>query len=76
MAAHPVLQPGQRTPVYRDAHYALELPAGAIDATATAVGDRLSWQPVAFGERREPSRSRQPQSQAPQRTRSAGGARG
>lgn len=77
MAAHPALEPGQRTPVYREAQYALELPAGAIEATATSVGDRLSWQPVAAAEVREPPRAaRSPQPQAPQRVRSAGGAKG
>lgn len=47
VAAHPELAPGRRTPVYRDAVYALELPPGAIAATRTMVGDRLSWTPAA-----------------------------
>lgn len=79
MATHPSLEPGQRTPVYREAHYALELPAGAIEATATAVGDRLSWQPVASGELREMPRAPRHSNPAPQqsyRARSAGGAQG
>jgi uncharacterized membrane protein (UPF0127 family) len=46
VAAHPGLAPGQRTPVYRSAMYALELPSGAIADTGTAVGDRLSWKPT------------------------------
>jgi hypothetical protein len=32
--------------MYRRAQYALELPAGAIEVTGTAVGDRLSWGPA------------------------------
>jgi hypothetical protein len=46
VAAHVALAPGQRTPMYRRAQYALELPAGAIEVTGTAVGDRLSWGPA------------------------------
>jgi uncharacterized protein len=46
VAAHTDLPPGRRTPLYRSAHYALELPMGSITSTGTAVGDRLSWQPV------------------------------
>jgi uncharacterized membrane protein (UPF0127 family) len=46
VAAHPELAPGQRTPVYRSAMYALELPSGAIADTGTSVGDRLSWKPA------------------------------
>jgi hypothetical protein len=57
IAVHAGLAPGQRTPVYRGAHYALELPAGAISATDTSVGDRLSWQPATSGQPREPQRA-------------------
>ena len=46
IAAHPGLEPGKRTPVYRNAMYALELPNGAIADTGTSVGDRLSWKPT------------------------------
>jgi hypothetical protein len=46
VAAHPELPPGSRTPIYRTAVYALELPAGAIAATRTHVDDRLSWTPA------------------------------
>jgi uncharacterized membrane protein (UPF0127 family) len=46
VAAHPLLEPGNRTPVYRHARFALELPSGAIAATGTLVGDRLSWAPA------------------------------
>ena len=52
VAAHPALPPGKRTPVYRSGYYAIELPAGAITATETSVGDRLSWQPAASPEPR------------------------
>jgi uncharacterized membrane protein (UPF0127 family) len=47
VAAHAGLLPGTRTPIYRAARFALELPTGSIQATETAVGDRLSWRPVA-----------------------------
>jgi uncharacterized protein len=46
IAAHAELPPGRRTPLYRRANFALELPMGAISATETCVGDRLSWKPV------------------------------
>ena len=46
VALHADLPPGQRTPVYPSATYALELPAGAIQATGTVVGDRLTWKPA------------------------------
>lgn len=46
VGAHASLSPGGRTPVYRHARYALELPCGAISATGTAVGDQLSWAPA------------------------------
>ena len=46
VATHAKLTPGGRTPVYRHARYALELPHGAIAATATAIGDQLSWVPA------------------------------
>jgi uncharacterized membrane protein (UPF0127 family) len=46
VAAHPELSPGQRTPVYRTAMYALELPSGALAESGTSVGDRLSWKPT------------------------------
>jgi uncharacterized membrane protein (UPF0127 family) len=36
---------GRRTPVYRAAQYAIELPVGTIEASGTEVGDRLSWRP-------------------------------
>lgn len=46
VAIHPMLRPGERTPVYSRATYALELPAGSIDASGTMVGDRLAWAPA------------------------------
>jgi uncharacterized protein len=46
VATHTDLAPGRRTPIYRAARYALELPPGAIEATGTAVGDRVTWKPV------------------------------
>jgi uncharacterized protein len=46
IAAHAGLAPGRRTPIYRTARFALELPEGAIQSTDTAVGDRLSWRPA------------------------------
>jgi uncharacterized protein len=46
VAAHADLAPGKRTPVYRSAMYALELPTGAIAESGTSVGDRLSWKPT------------------------------
>jgi uncharacterized protein len=45
LAVHADLQPGRRTPVYRAARYAIELPSGTIEASRTEVGDRLSWKP-------------------------------
>jgi uncharacterized protein len=46
MAIHEGLAPGRRTPVYTQSNYALELPAGAVAATRTLVGDQLSWSPA------------------------------
>lgn len=43
IALHPELPPGSCTPLYPSASFALELPAGAIASSGTAVGDRLSW---------------------------------
>lgn len=39
----PHLQPWKRTSRVADANYALELPAGAIEASYTQVGDRFTW---------------------------------
>lgn len=46
MAIHEGLAPGRRTPMYSQSNYALELPAGAVAATRTIVGDQLSWSPA------------------------------
>ena len=37
------LMPWKRTKRVQDARFALELPIGVIDASQTAVGDRLVW---------------------------------
>jgi uncharacterized protein len=47
VAAHPGMPPGNCTPIYRSASYALELPVGAIEESRTTVGDRLTWKPAA-----------------------------
>lgn len=43
VAAYPALPPGGRTRWHRGARHTLELPAGVLAATGTAVGDRLAW---------------------------------
>lgn len=43
LAAFPALAPGLRIAGHRQAHYALELPAGTLKATGTGPGDRLTW---------------------------------
>jgi uncharacterized membrane protein (UPF0127 family) len=45
IAVYPGLAPWKRTSWYRRAMYALELPAGTVDATSTAAGDFLAWLP-------------------------------
>lgn len=45
LAVHENLQPGRRTPVYRAAQCAIEVPAGTVAASGTRAGDRLSWRP-------------------------------
>jgi uncharacterized protein len=47
VATYPEMPPGSITPIYRAAHFALELPKGAITESATKVGDRLTWKPAA-----------------------------
>lgn len=37
------LQPGKRTRMHWDAHYALEVPVGVIDESDTREGDVLEW---------------------------------
>lgn len=43
LAAFQELQPGKRTPLFKRAHYALELPARTIDRSGTREGDVLRW---------------------------------
>jgi uncharacterized membrane protein (UPF0127 family) len=40
------LGPGSRTRWHREAAHALELPAGALQASGTAIGDMLVWSPT------------------------------
>jgi len=44
-AAYPNLRPGRMTRFHRTAEYALELPAGTIEATGTSLADRIVWLP-------------------------------
>jgi uncharacterized membrane protein (UPF0127 family) len=37
------IEPGERTTIHRGAWSVLELPAGTLASTGTAVGDRLQW---------------------------------
>lgn len=43
VALYPRLAPGARTHWHRQAHLALELPAGTLERTGTASGDTLAW---------------------------------
>jgi uncharacterized protein len=43
VALYPELAPWKKTRIHRDAHVALELPAGSIERTGTRVGDVLEW---------------------------------
>lgn len=43
VAVHPRLEPGRRTPMHREARYALELPAGTLEGSETGEGDVLEW---------------------------------
>jgi uncharacterized protein len=43
VALYPGLRPWRRSRFHGSARHALELPAGTIHATGTAVGDRISW---------------------------------
>jgi uncharacterized protein len=45
LALYPGLGPGQRTRWHREAHQALELPAGTFAATASELGDLLETTP-------------------------------
>ena len=43
----PELRPNRLGPLVRHSHTVVELPAGTIAATGTAVGDRVALEPVA-----------------------------
>ena len=49
VALYPELSPGSRTRVESSASHALELAAGAIAASGTELGDRVSWKPAVNG---------------------------
>lgn len=40
------LAPGARTRWHADAHHAIELPCGTLAATATTIGDKVTWEPA------------------------------
>jgi hypothetical protein len=44
LALYPELQPAGRSRWHGTAKYAIELPAGTIEATRTEVGDLVAWQ--------------------------------
>lgn len=44
VALYPSLAPGARTRMHREAWAALELRPGALAASDTRIGDRLSWE--------------------------------
>lgn len=44
LALYPELAPGRRSGWHGAAKYAIELPAGTIEATRSEVGDLVSWQ--------------------------------
>lgn len=46
VALYPSLRPARFTSFHRNAEYALELPAGTIEASATQVSDRIVWLPA------------------------------
>lgn len=43
LAVEEELRPWKRSPMVRKARYVLELPAGTVQATGTAVGDHCAW---------------------------------
>lgn len=45
-ASYPDLRPGRRTGWHGSARYALEVPAGTIEATGTREGDLVAWLPA------------------------------
>lgn len=44
VATYPALGPNRRTAWHGEAAWALELPAGRLDKTATTLGHRLHWE--------------------------------
>lgn len=46
VALHSEMRPGSRTPLYRSAEYAIELPAGTIEASGTRERDIIAWTPA------------------------------
>jgi uncharacterized membrane protein (UPF0127 family) len=44
VATYPALEPNRRTAWHGEATWALELPAGRLDETATTLGHRLQWE--------------------------------
>ncbi|HUP01715.1 MAG TPA: DUF192 domain-containing protein [Gemmatimonadota bacterium] len=49
VALYPELRPGARTRHHSKARRAIELPAGTLAETGTALGDVLTWNPVSAG---------------------------
>lgn len=43
VASFPELAPMKRTPLFKRAHFALELPLGTIEESGTREGDVLRW---------------------------------
>jgi hypothetical protein len=43
LAVYPRLEPGRRSGWHGRARYAIEVPAGTIEITGTAVGDVVAW---------------------------------
>ncbi|MBX6364910.1 MAG: DUF192 domain-containing protein [Gemmatimonadetes bacterium] len=50
VALYPWLKPRRRTAFHGSAEYALELPAGSIEASGTQVHDLIVWKPVTEAE--------------------------
>jgi uncharacterized protein len=57
VATYRSLQPGARTRWHRSAMHALELPAGTLESSGTAVGDVLAWAVQPVSSRRDIHRS-------------------
>ena len=52
VAEYHSLPPGSRTPWHRNALHALELPAGTLIGSGTALGDVLAWADVSARDRK------------------------